>query len=318
MLLVLLSLLGSLCWALEDAQIVKLVNGLDFSGLATEGDILSPLLTVRTSGSLGIEQVRQFLVREFKELNYTVHIDAFTADTPLGDIPMANIIAQSPTRPSGGAHDPSLPPPGTLFGAHYDSKMEPVGMVGAIDSSVPCAVLVFAALALQKASLPAPPIDFVFFDGEEAIESWTDTDSLYGARHFVESLELPPGLVLLDLLGAPNTPPLPSWFAETYSWHRKLVKINQKLLELKLISRQLVSETPEYHRYAGHMLDDHTPFWKAGVPCLHFIPPRFPPQWHTINDNADNLDPQAVRDWAVLVTVWLAQYQEDPSIHDEL
>lgn len=26
-------------------------------------------------------------------------------------------------------------------------------------------------------------LQFIFFDGEEAFKRWTDTDSLYGARH---------------------------------------------------------------------------------------------------------------------------------------
>ncbi len=60
-------------------------------------------------------------------------------------------------------------------------------------------------------------LQFIFFDGEEAFKTWTDTDSIYGARHLAESLhnttysyngiegkqiERIDILVLLDLLGA--------------------------------------------------------------------------------------------------------------------
>jgi len=53
----------------------------------------------------------------------------------------------------------------------------------------------------------------VFFDGEEAIERWSTSDSLYGSRHFVETL-LGSGklggvqaMVLLGCKGGPNCPP---------------------------------------------------------------------------------------------------------------
>ena len=32
-------------------------------------------------------------------------------------------------------------------------------------------------------------LQFIFFDGEEAFKDWTDTDSLYGARHLASQLD---------------------------------------------------------------------------------------------------------------------------------
>ena len=32
-------------------------------------------------------------------------------------------------------------------------------------------------------------LQFVFFDGEEAFEEWTETDSIYGARHLADKWE---------------------------------------------------------------------------------------------------------------------------------
>src|SRR5206468_980560 len=46
-----------------------------------------------------------------------------------------------------------------------------------------------------------------FFDGEEAVVEWTDTDSTYGSRHFVETrdddgtLDRIRAMVLLDMIG---------------------------------------------------------------------------------------------------------------------
>ena len=51
-------------------------------------------------------------------------------------------------------------------------------------------------------------LQIVFFDGEEAFVSWTDTDSLYGSRHLaniwrdeIDDIDL---FILLDLIGAPG------------------------------------------------------------------------------------------------------------------
>ena len=32
-------------------------------------------------------------------------------------------------------------------------------------------------------------LQFVFFDGEEAFEEWTETDTIYGARHLADKWE---------------------------------------------------------------------------------------------------------------------------------
>ena len=35
---------------------------------------------------------------------------------------------------------------------------------------------------------PDVTVQLVFFDGEEAFVSWTDTDSLYGSRHLAKQM----------------------------------------------------------------------------------------------------------------------------------
>ncbi len=54
--------------------------------------------------------------------------------------------------------------------------------MGANDGGSSTGMLLELAAALQG----RPRMDdvyLVFFDGEEAIHEWTDTDSLYGSRH---------------------------------------------------------------------------------------------------------------------------------------
>ena len=38
----------------------------------------------------------------------------------------------------------------------------------------------------------------MFFDGEEAFFSWTDTDSLYGSKHLAAEMEKDNGLLSVD------------------------------------------------------------------------------------------------------------------------
>jgi hypothetical protein len=78
--------------------------------------------------------------------------------------------------------------------AHYDSKIMPKGFIGATDSAAPCAILVDTAMALDRALDAAErrwakegsggdvTLQIVFFDGEEAYEQWTHTDSIYGSK----------------------------------------------------------------------------------------------------------------------------------------
>lgn len=99
--------------------------------------------------------------------------------------------------------------------AHYDSKIFPEGFIGATDSAAPCAMLMHAARSIDKALTKKwkhmeeqkkntkvnskdeegdkfddddgddawnRGVMVLLLDGEEAFSTWTDDDSLYGAR----------------------------------------------------------------------------------------------------------------------------------------
>jgi glutaminyl-peptide cyclotransferase len=68
--------------------------------------------------------------------------------------------------------------------------------VGATDSAVPCAMMLHLAETMQAQLMEhknSPSMNvslqFVFFDGEEAFNTWTSTDSLYGSRHLAKKWE---------------------------------------------------------------------------------------------------------------------------------
>jgi glutaminyl-peptide cyclotransferase len=160
------------------------------------GAILAPILVPRVSGTKGNVAVRQHFIDFFhKELpQWRIELHNSISKTPVShgkEVPFVNFIA-------------TRDPPGSLEGdvsrlalvAHYDSKLTPEGFIGATDSAAPCAMIMHIArsldAALTKKWSSADADDFevehkglqiLFLDGEEAFQSWTDDDSLYGARY---------------------------------------------------------------------------------------------------------------------------------------
>jgi glutaminyl-peptide cyclotransferase len=191
---VLLSL-GSAYRNVSDETLMHLPGpGTDFD--INKGSILAPILVPRVSGTEGNVVVRQHFIDWFKkELpEWSIELHNSTSTTPISngkETPFVNFIA-------------TRDPPGALGGdvsrlalvAHYDSKYTPKGFIGAVDSAAPCAMIMHTVRSLDAAMTKkwaaADPDDFdvehrglqvIFLDGEEAFVSWTDDDSLYGARY---------------------------------------------------------------------------------------------------------------------------------------
>lgn len=313
------------------------------------GTLLAPILIPRVPGTAGSQIVRQHLVDFFHNSlpSWSLTFQNSTSKTPThGDteVPFVNVIAtrDPPWTQSGNVGRLTLV-------AHYDSKYKPDGFIGATDSAAPCAMLMHAVKSIDAAltrkweTIQAQgdiDLDFeehkgiqvLFLDGEEAFHSWTATDSIYGARSLAEewertvnpatsiyknkldSIEL---FVLLDLLGSPEDLPIPSWQHSSHWSYVKMAEAEQRLRNLKLfksnpartwLSDKDKKETDAFSSYV--MQDDHLPFIARGVHVLHLIPSRFPSVWHTMKDDGAHLDIPTVEDWALLTTVFAAEYLE--------
>lgn len=293
---------------------------------------LEPILCPRVPGSENSKKVQKHFINFFNTLHddWNVSLDTFTDDTPIAQqVEFTNVIA---TRDPPNAKNVGR----IVIAAHYDSKLEPEGFIGAIDSAVPCALIMHAIASIDKQltelwatnndDAKKHGIQVVFFDGEEAFHEWSDTDSIYGARHLAEKMAQPVTetrfkqqrsqldmidvFVLLDLLGAPN-PSIPSYFRETDWLHRKLSAIEDRLDRQDLLQRAGTTKIfarPPMFQYGGLIGDDHMPFLRRGTSVLHLIPLHFPPVWHKITDNANHLDMDSVYDWAKILPVFLAEY----------
>lgn len=314
------------------------------------GALLSPILIPRVPGTPGSTKVlnhfRDFWREELPEWHITIQNS--TSTTPLSrgeEVPFHNFIA---------TRDPPWAQPGDVsyltLVAHYDSLSKPAGFIGAIDSAAPCAMIMHAARAIDAAMtkrwarLRAQGVgddglaDFehnrgvqvLLLDGEEAFQSWSATDSVYGARALAEewdrtehsvmsayssplqAIEL---FVLLDLLGHSDTI-IPSYYKTTHWAYQKLADAESRLRRLGLLKSTPSggvflneADKQEGDRWlGGYIGDDHTPFMARGVEILHVIPSHFPPVWHTSNDDGEHLDADTVEDWAKLVTAFAAEW----------
>jgi glutaminyl-peptide cyclotransferase len=212
-------------------------EGKDFDPF--KGPLLPTLLTPRVPDTPGHSKVKDFIITYFLQLKgYDVELDSFEENTPLGMKRFTNIVSRF------GSHA-EVNEERTVLACHYDSKYfkSPKNKFqGAIDSAVPCAMLMTLARELPRIMLNLfgemkRGIDFVFFDGEEAYIEWTEKDSLYGSRHLaalwkaqrpylspssrfkslqtsrniLENIKM---LVLLDLIGAKS---LPTTFHDMYT-----------------------------------------------------------------------------------------------------
>jgi glutaminyl-peptide cyclotransferase len=179
---------------LSDASLQALPSpGSDYD--IRSGALLAPILRVRKPGTPEIEQVRDHFVSFFKSHlpQWNIAFQNSTQPTALGrDIRFVNLIM---TRDPPWASSTNVDR--LTFAAHYDSKITPEGFIGAVDSAVPCAIMMHMARSLDTAlskkwadmQARKDPlmnwekgVQMIFFDGEEAFVNWTDEDSLYGSR----------------------------------------------------------------------------------------------------------------------------------------
>jgi glutaminyl-peptide cyclotransferase len=262
---------------------------------------MKPLLVERVSGTLANKQVRQYIIDHFQKLGWHVEIDEFEDITPFGKKTFANVIAtQNIDKPSR-----------LVLAAHYDSMYSPdFEFIGATDSAVPCGILMNIAETLNDLLSTnyyneEKTVQMIFFDGEEAFQQWSPTDSIYGARHlaqhwestlishpkktFKNKLDQIEVMILLDLLGATNSQ-FPNFYRSTSWLFDKLINIENRL-NYQSILKTISAKTGEalislfnpnsFLTYRGEMIgDDHVPFLTRGVNILHMIPYPFPKEWH--------------------------------------
>lgn len=158
-----------------------------------------------------------------------------------------------------------------VLAAHYDTKDIP-DFVGANDGAGGTAAVLEIARVMKGMKRPknAPPIRFVFFDGEEA----TDDSDFYGtgvrgskayaSKHAKDIREL----VLLDFVADKDLSIPREDSSDAKMWAR-----------LRKAAAQVGSESVFPDETQGVVLDDHTPFIRKGIPAIDLIDFTFD-CWH--------------------------------------
>jgi len=217
-----------------------------------------------------------------------VEDDAFTADTVEGKFPVRNIIAKFP-----GTKDGII-----VIMGHYDTNywLRGTGYVGANDGGSSTAILLEFANQLRGGGSgkkrDGNSVWLVWTDGEEAVKSWSDTDSLYGTRHLAEkwekdgTLKKIKALMVMDMIAPTDLAILRD--TNSTPW----------LLDLIYSAAERGGYQSHFYALQAGEEDDHIPFVKRGVPCADIIDVPYGYNdvfHHTPQDTMDKLSPKSLQ-----------------------
>ncbi|MDP1570279.1 MAG: M28 family peptidase [Vicinamibacterales bacterium] len=236
------------------------------------------LMGPRPAGSPGAARNRAYILEELKRYGIAAVEQPFVAETPLGRVSMVNIIATLPgTRPERIA-----------FGTHYDTKLfREFRFVGANDGASSTAAVLELARVLKDRPRPFT-LEFIFFDGEEAVVEWREGDHTYGSRHYVAAAQKAGTLaslkafILLDMIGDRNL----NIMRESYS--------TRWLTDLIWAAAHRIGHGQYFLAQTTPIEDDHIPFLKAGVPAVDIIDLDYP-AWHTAGDTLDKVSARSLQ-----------------------
>ena len=249
----------------------------------------------RPSGSPELEKTRQLIVAELERNHWKVERQTFTEQTPRGPVAFVNLIARY-----GGSDTTQH----FLVASHYDTKIfDTIRFVGASDGASSTGALMELSRVLALDPALAKRVELVFFDGEEAIIQYSQTnglltDGLYGSRHYARELaatgrnrQLRAG-VLWDMIGnrklnitlSPDSP--------------------EQLMQGIFDAAQALNARGSFSLFDRTILDDHSPLNEVQVPTIDLIGFDYP-YWHTADDTLDKLSPQSLQTVGAVTLRWL-------------
>lgn len=222
--------------------------------------------------------------------------DAFTANTPIGPIAMRNFIVRFPGKRDGAI----------VLASHYETNyyLRNTNFVGANDGGSTTGLLLALADQFRRQTAGGHKLDgysvwLVFFDGEEAIQSWSQSDSTYGSRHLAArwgrdgTLAHIKAFILADMIGDKDL----DIQRETNSTGWLLAIIHDAAHKLG------------YDRYFfardEAVEDDHLPFVTRGVPSVDVIDLDYGPNNSYHHTTQDTMDKVSARSLTIVGDVFL-------------
>jgi hypothetical protein len=245
----------------------------------------------RYNGSPGHLAAEEFIKDHFKPeaAKGDLTTDQFTANTPLGLQTMRNYIVRFPGKKDGII----------VLASHYETNypLRDIPFVGANDGACTTALLIELGAYFRTHPPQGYSVWLLFDDGEEAVQSWSESDSLYGTRHqaakwFSDGTARRIKAVLIaDMIGDKDL---------------NILQEEQSTPWLSDILRQAAINThhsANVFKTHGSEEDDHLPFLQRGIPALDVIDVDYGPHTialpdgyhHTAQDTIDKISPQSLQ-----------------------
>jgi Zn-dependent M28 family amino/carboxypeptidase len=206
-----------------------------------------------------------------------VKMDTFRAETPKGERTFTNLVAEFRGDPEAAW---------VVLLSHYDTKSG-VDCPGANDGASTSGLMVGLANALTSWKKPRGNVMMIWTDGEECMETYSECDGLWGAKHAADKLAADgrkvKAVICMDMIGDRDLEiTIPS------NGSPALAKIACYAAK-RIGEEKLVKLMPE------HVTDDNVPFGKKGYKTINLIDfsygsaPGLNDYWHTPKDTMDKI-----------------------------
>jgi Zn-dependent M28 family amino/carboxypeptidase len=264
------------------------VSGQAIYNLTQQYIAVAPHRYVNSADHLAAEQ---FLKNQFapEAAKGQLETDSFTARTPIGPVAMRNYIVRYPGKKDGVI----------VLATHYETNypLRDINFVGANDGACTTALLIEIGNYLRTHPPQGYSVWLVFDDGEEAIQEWSNSDSLYGTRHLAArwsqdgTLTKIKAFLLADMIGDKDLNI--DFEANSTPWLRDLLKVAAKN----------TGHSSSIYKNSNSVDDDHIPFQQRGVPVLDLIDIDYGPRTsatpdgyhHTAEDTMDKISPHSLQ-----------------------
>jgi glutaminyl-peptide cyclotransferase len=232
----------------------------------------------RFNASPGHAKAEEFLKQHFapEAAKGNFVADTFTATTPAGLQTMTNYIVKYPGKKDGII----------VLVSHYETNypLRDINFYGANDGAATSALLIEIGTILRAHPPEGYSIWLVFDDGEEAVKTWSNSDSLYGTRHLAAkwsqdgTLTKIKALLVADMIADKD---LNIDYVENSTlW----------LLDLLKVAAKNTGHSASIFKYREAEEDDHLPFAARGVPVLDLIDAHYGPTTDAMPDGYHHTD----------------------------
>jgi glutaminyl-peptide cyclotransferase len=236
----------------------------------------------RFNASPGHAKAEEFLKQHFapEAAKGNFVADTFTATTPAGLQTMTNYIVKYPGKKDGII----------VLVSHYETNypLRDINFYGANDGAATSALLIEIGTILRAHPPEGYSIWLVFDDGEEAVKTWSNSDSLYGTRHLAAkwsqdgTLTKIKALLVADMIADKDLNI--DYVENSTPW----------LLDLLKVAAKNTGHSASIFKYREAEEDDHLPFAARGVPVLDLIDAHYGPTTDAMPDGYHHTDKDTI------------------------